>query len=256
MKIGKFVILFLFFSNSIFSEPPRPANVPRAAQYDEKQNLFVLKERDGEIQKETQWDIQGVLESETYSIGELDDYTNYIKGRWYSRKQYYGFSITKGKELPPREKPSPIPKEAEFNFEFRKWELGELKDGKKEGVWKLWWPSGESAGTVEYKNGQYDGKLHMIWENGKTQEICMYVSGKRNGEQLIYHESGNLNEKVKYVNGLEEEDWLKYFDSGDLQYKVSFSKGIALMQERYENGKLKERKYYNKDKKVIKHEKF
>ncbi|EMF80951.1 MORN repeat protein, partial [Leptospira weilii serovar Topaz str. LT2116] len=62
---------------------------------------------------------------------------------------------------------------------------------------------------------------------------------------MIYHESGNLNEKVKYVHGLEEGEWLKYFDTGDLQYRVTFVKGVGTMQERYESGKLKERKYRN-----------
>ncbi|MDV6235366.1 membrane-binding protein [Leptospira ellisii] len=255
MRISLFLILTFLFVNGVFSEPPRPDNVPNAAKYDEKRNSFILKERDGEIRKETGWDPQGLLESETYSIGELDDYTSYIKGRWYSRKQFYGFSITKAKQLPPRDKPSSIPKAAEFNFDFRKWEFGELKDGKKEGVWRLWWPSGEAAGTIDYKNGHYDGKLKMLWENGKTRETCLYVSGKQDGEYFLYHESGKVHYTVKYMNGLREGLGFQYFDTGELEYKTEYLKDHALMQEKYENGKLKERKYF-KDKKVIKHEKF
>ncbi|EMO65089.1 MORN repeat protein [Leptospira borgpetersenii serovar Pomona str. 200901868] len=255
MKFRMILVFSFLFTVSLWGEPPRPSNVPKGAIYNEKYKNFILEEKEEPFLKRTEWNTLGVLESEVYSLEGLTDSTHYIDGRWYSRKQYYGFNIDKAKILPPRDKPSSIPKESEFNFDFRKWELGETKEGKKEGVWKLWWPGGEEAGRVEYKNGVYDGKLYVIWENGKTKETCTYVSGKREGEQLIYHESGNLNEKVKYIHGLEEGEWLKYFDTGDLQYRVTFVRGVGTMQERYENGKLKERKYY-KNKKVVKHEKF
>lgn len=256
VKLKTLIALSLFLVVSLSAEPPRPSNVPSGAKYDEKSKTFVLHKSDGPFSEWKEWDEAGVLESESYTLGEnLHDLTHYLKGRWYSREQYYGFNITKAKQLPPREKPSSIPEKAEFNFDFRKWELGEIKDGKKEGVWRLWWPTGESGGTIEYKNDQYDGKLNMIWENGVPRETCAYVSGKQEGEYFLYHESGKVHYTVKYVHGLKEGLGFQYYETGELHLKTEYVKGNALTQEKYENGKLKERKYF-KDKKVIKHEKF
>ncbi|AXR63159.1 toxin-antitoxin system YwqK family antitoxin [Leptospira mayottensis] len=255
MKFRTILVFSFLFTVSLWGEPPRPSNVPKGAIYNEKYKNFILEEKEEPFLKRTRWNSLGIIVNETYSLEGLTDSTYYIDGRWYSREQSYGFSLNKAKILPPRDKPSSIPKESEFNFDFRKWELGETKEGKKEGVWKLWWPAGQEAGSVEYKNGVYEGKFHLIWENGKTKETCTYVFGKRDGEQLIYHESGNLHLSVKYIRGLKEGEQLQYFDTGDLQYRVTFIKGVGTMQERYENGKLKERKYY-KNKKIVKHEKF
>lgn len=255
MKFRTILVFSFLFTISIWGEPPRPSNVPRGAIYNEKRDRFILKEQDGSFKKETEWDSLGIIKTEAYSLDSLNDFTIYLNGRWHSREQYYGFNIDKAKILPPREKPSSIPKEAEFNFDFRKWELGETKEGKKEGVWKLWWPTGEAGGSIEYKNGVYDGKLNVIWENGRTLETCMYASGKEEGERLLYHESGKLHWTVKYVHGLKEGESFQYYDTGELKYRTLYAKGEATMQERYENSKLVERKFF-KNKKVIKHEKF
>ncbi|EQA79983.1 MORN repeat protein [Leptospira alstonii serovar Pingchang str. 80-412] len=255
MKFRTILVFGFLFTVSLWGEPPRPSNVPKGAIYNEKYKNFILEEREEPFLKRTRWDSLGILVNETYSLEGLTDATYYIDGRWYSREQSYGFSLNKAKILPPREKPSSIPKEAEFNFDFRKWELGETKEGKKEGVWKLWWPTGEAGGSVEYKNGVYDGKLNVIWENGKTKETCVYASGKEDGEKLLYHESGKLHWTVKYVHGLKEGESFQYYDTGELKYRTLYAKGEATMQERFENGKLVERRFF-KNKKVIKHEKF
>lgn len=248
MKFRMILVFGFLFAASLWAEPPKPSNIPKEAKYDEKNNGFVLQKIDGSIRTEREWNNLGVIERESYSIDDLYDFTIYLNGRWYSREQYYGFNIDKAKSLPPREKPSSIPEKAEFNFDFRKWELGETKEGKKEGVWKLWWPTGEAGGSVEYKNGIYDGKLNVIWENGKAQETCSYISGKQEGEYILYHESGKIHWIVKYVHGLKEGESFQYYESGETKYRTQYAKGNATMQETYENGKLKERKTFKNKK--------
>ena len=52
-------------------------------------------------------------------------------------------------------------------FGDTKVDLGKLKDGKKDGLWKKWYDNGQKEEEGTYKDGELDGLYTYWYENGQ-----------------------------------------------------------------------------------------
>lgn len=131
---------------------------------------------------------------------------------------------------------------------------GEVKNKLHEGEWKYYHEASKVIMTSEnYKNGKLEGLRKVYYPNGKIAEETNYKNGIKEGYYKKYSDTGILLENSNYKNG--------EFD-GQATYKDPFDKVVAegkYIQGKkkgiwrfYENGKLVSEENMSKVKKLVK----
>lgn len=137
---------------------------------------------------------------------------------------------------------------------------GEYVNGKKNGQWKIYYPSGKVSASGSYVNDEMTGPWTYYYEDGAVSSSGEYVGGKRNGywstlnidgsksSEITYHEgsgefreyysNGNLKSKGPMVDGKKHGKWLFYFDDGKLEGECQFTEGKGTYYGYYKNGSL------------------
>jgi antitoxin component YwqK of YwqJK toxin-antitoxin module len=213
------VFLFFILLLPVYSQATDPTQKAEPEPSNGRQYLF---NRNRQVFQWKAYDADGKLSSEGEESLNYIDISIYSNGKWSERWKIYSHGRLKEEQLPPKDKPYPIHRQALFNFDFKKWEYGYAYKGKKDGVWMLWWPEGKPAGMVEYKNGVYSGRIQILYENGKLAEEGFFISGKKEGDFLTYYESGSVMEKIPYLNGLTHGLYILYKENGEelIRYKL------------------------------------
>lgn len=80
----------------------------------------------------------------------------------------------------------------------------DYKDGRKDGLYKKFFPNGELSFETHYSNGKQNGKNRTWWSNGNLRTESNFVDGVPDGVQLQYYKTGTLFKKINLVKGKEE----------------------------------------------------
>lgn len=129
-------------------------------------------------------------------------------------------------------------------------EEGNYKDNKKTGVWKAFWPNGNTRSEIEYKNNRANGSYILYFENGKVeeegnwknnvnqgdfkryypngqvaQEKTFNSAGKTDGKVTYWYENGKKELEFSATNGVEEGELVRYYPNGDVKEKKTFAGG-------------------------------
>ncbi len=129
---------------------------------------------------------------------------------------------------------------------------GYLRNGKKEGLWTTYDPSGGGIQKMDhYVNGALNGPSIVMSKRGQLDSETHYSNGKMNGKSATYKFGRPLKEtyyKDDVIDGVHKE----YFNNGKLQKEVHFKngkqhglfkqyneEGVVIMQYEYENGEKK-----------------
>ena len=64
------------------------------------------------------------------------------------------------------------------------------KDGKKHGVFKSYFPSGEIFSETSYKEGQLDGLSNTYFKTGRLKYKAYYILGEKEGTFKKYNKVG------------------------------------------------------------------
>lgn len=72
---------------------------------------------------------------------------------------------------------------------------GEIKDGKRIGMWKSYYEDGSLWSKGEFVNGERNGYGENYYPNGKMREEGDYKDGKQVGKWKYYNEHGVLVEE-------------------------------------------------------------
>lgn len=124
------------------------------------------------------------------------------------------------------------------------------KNGKKEGQYIQYYPSGKKFEESFYANDQLQGVRTLYYENGKVQVIEHYNQGQFEGDYQSFYENGQLKVQYKYKRNVIEGKLMGYYDNGQLKEIVSFkdNEENGPFIEYHPNGKLKaEGNYINGD---------
>ena len=65
-------------------------------------------------------------------------------------------------------------------------------DGKREGIFKQWWPNGRLRYLFKYENDVFQGKQIVYFPDGKIREESIYQSGEKEEIQRVWDEKGLL----------------------------------------------------------------
>ena len=75
---------------------------------------------------------------------------------------------------------------------------GDMKDGKRNGVWTSYTPKGRVKSRGEYRDGMQVGLSTVFRDNGALYYTGQYLNGKQVGRWEFYNEAGDLERTVKY----------------------------------------------------------
>jgi antitoxin component YwqK of YwqJK toxin-antitoxin module len=65
-------------------------------------------------------------------------------------------------------------------------------DGKREGVFKQWWPNGNYRYLFNYEKDKMQGNQWVFFPSGKKREAGSYAHGEKQGLQRVWDEEGKL----------------------------------------------------------------
>lgn len=109
------------------------------------------------------------------------------------------------------------------------------KNGNPYGAYKSYYLNGSPKLEGSFKDGIRDGVWKEYFNSGQVKSISNYVAGKNEGSYVSYYWNGQPMVKSNYVKDKLEGKFEDFDNDGKL-YSDSY----------YENGKLKELKFYNK----------
>ncbi len=75
---------------------------------------------------------------------------------------------------------------------------GEFKDGKRDGIWRVWYQNGNIWSEGEFKDGKADGFRKVYYENGQLRYRGFFTGDKKSGKWEFYDENGNKLKEEEY----------------------------------------------------------
>jgi antitoxin component YwqK of YwqJK toxin-antitoxin module len=113
------------------------------------------------------------------------------------------------------------------------------RDGKKEGITKIYSKNGNLIEEIPYKNDKVDGVMKKFLENGKLYSEISYKDGIQDGPYLFYEGNPKPVISGKYVAGKKEGDWEITDEKGNLLQTLKYESGILTnvseLTKAYEN---------------------
>ena len=130
---------------------------------------------------------------------------------------------------------------------------GNLKDGKKDGLWIEWYENGHKRSEINHTDGKRNGLGTWWYEDGKVSYKGMYKNGNPIDGWTYYQRDGTTIEpivfssKVIYKDGLfvSIDNEIPYsgrvltvYDIGQKEWEVTYKDGIedGLVNQWYDNG--------------------
>ncbi len=98
-------------------------------------------------------------------------------------------------------------------------------EGRKKGVWKEFYLSGELRAKGNYQNNQKSGLWSYYYKNGGKEQSGNYMRGLADGLWTWYYISGNLLREEGYFNGREDGEMIEYSEKGEIISKGNFING-------------------------------
>jgi uncharacterized protein len=123
-------------------------------------------------------------------------------------------------------------------------QVGYYNNGRPDGMWKWYYENDSLLREEEYFQGLRDGAYTEYSRSGEIIAKGQYSDGERNGDWKF--KSGNNIEEGKFIIGLRDGLWKSYYADGRLKFKGNYVQGNAngLHTLYYEDGKVKEERYY------------
>jgi len=76
---------------------------------------------------------------------------------------------------------------------------GPYKNGKRDGLWKTYYKTGELWSEIYFNNGQPDSNTTAYYPNGKIRYQGFYTKGQKSGTWKLFKEDGSIKELKHYV---------------------------------------------------------
>jgi antitoxin component YwqK of YwqJK toxin-antitoxin module len=122
---------------------------------------------------------------------------------------------------------------------------GYYVQNKREGIWKKYYPNGNTRSEITYRNNLPRGPYKVYYPNGKLEEEGTWEGNKNTGLFRRYHENGSLAQEFTFTAAGKRDGVQRYFyENGRVQLQVEVQDGIAhgLYQAFSKDGELVEDK--------------
>jgi antitoxin component YwqK of YwqJK toxin-antitoxin module len=117
-----------------------------------------------------------------------------------------------------------------------------FKEGKRDGIWKLWDENGNLMAEGIYKDGKDLNTVFKSWyENGQLSKQATLKDGKAEGNFKEWYKNGQLKQEGTFKNDKQVGLSKEYYEKGQLKIEKTWKDGEldGLSKEWYENGHLK-----------------
>jgi hypothetical protein len=135
-------------------------------------------------------------------------------------------------------------------------------NGKMEGSWNEFYPSGVKKIETFFKNGKQEGETNIYFENNRlykkiffkdgTQQDSMFIyypngkimersfikDGKKNGKFYYFYENGSKKASGEFKEGELEGDYIIFNNNGDSTNSIKFNKSKPINWSYLKNSKL------------------
>lgn len=128
---------------------------------------------------------------------------------------------------------------------------GSFKEGKKEGVWKYFYYTGDLEKISTYVNDKLEGKYEYYYDNGKLNVEGYYKNGLKEGEWTWYTKQGGRDMTGTFKEGKQDGNWTYWHPTGEISYTAQYKadKKSGTWNYYYKNGaKFKTGQYDNDEK--------
>ena len=120
--------------------------------------------------------------------------------------------------------------------------IGNLLNGKEDGLWTKWYDNGQKSNEETYKDGKLDGLWTIWYENGQKKYQGTYKDGKEDGLHTIWFKNGQKNSEGTYKDG--EKDGLStgWYENGQKRKEWYYKDGdlVKVIGKWNEDGSVKE----------------
>ncbi len=96
------------------------------------------------------------------------------------------------------------------------------RDGKKHGMWKQWWESGNRWIDGEYADARKDGLWTEYYDNGIVTSKGKFSLGKEQGPWVFNYANGQARTKGQFKDGKKEGKWIEYHQDGRTKGEKTF----------------------------------
>ena len=94
------------------------------------------------------------------------------------------------------------------------------------GEYKEFYPGGALKLEMNIKDGKPQGAYIVYFENGKPHEVRAYRNGEFHGVWRTYNEAGLLIAEAEYANNKKNGTWHVWDDSGIMRYEMQYKNGV------------------------------
>lgn len=118
-----------------------------------------------------------------------------------------------------------------------------LVDGKRQGQYVRYYPSGQVEMSCNYRDGKLDGPIVFYYEDsGRISRSATYKDGVLVGMENLYYEDGNLKSTLVHGENSSLEAITSFFQSGlpSMEMRRTPGKPYSTLTFYYENGKISE----------------
>ena len=124
-------------------------------------------------------------------------------------------------------------KDKSFNIEIKEKSDSEFRlsyvtsyvNGKKHGIEKKYYESGQLLWEIPFVNGKRHGIWKGYYESGQLLWETPYINGEAHGIGKGYYESGQLRAEIPFVNGKRHGIEKGYYKSGQLRWEIPYVNG-------------------------------
>ncbi len=116
---------------------------------------------------------------------------------------------------------------------------GTYANSNRSGTWTYFFPNGGIEQKGKFERDRYRGLWYWYYPNGNTWREESYFNGREDGTFVEYDPAGKILTKGDYIGGEKEGEWL--YQVGDHEERGSFQIGLREGDWKYyyPNGKLK-----------------
>ena len=152
-----------------------------------------------------------------------------------SQNEYNIDDIIRTDNSPTTEKFSnePITGKVYKNFgekdNLKKVYMGNLLNGKEEGLWTFWSESGLKILEVTYNDGKLEGLITSWYEDGRKQSEQHFKDGKENGLHTKWYElNGKKQSEQHFKDGKLDGLYIDWYDNGQKSYEGVYKEGKVI----------------------------
>ena len=131
-----------------------------------------------------------------------------------------------------------------FNNGILRYEGITDESGKRQGLWKEYYRTGELKSEGNYINSNQEGVWKFYFENQKIEVEGRYKNGKKEGTWYWYYPNGMILQEENWLNGKLDGEFVEYNENGEITVKGEYLEGTEEGEWFYIQGKAIEKGVY------------